>query len=170
MSLYYMRDNHTFLPLPDADVDAAIEAIHHAYVIRGYSHGMLCTKRSDAPPHVHGLGRDRWAEFEVLARKWLTAMLQRYKSPADLEYESWCARGVRVPVVVDGRTEEQWCQEACRIGAYDCVEVIEGVKGRWIRTFTGERTPEKIEQSIRALKAQAERYDRTSGVGGTDGS
>jgi hypothetical protein len=77
--------------------------------------------------------------------------------------------GVRVPVVVDGRTEEEWCQEACRIGAYDYVEVIEGVKGRWIRTFTGERTPEKIEQSIKGLKAQAERYDRAHGVGGPDG-
>jgi hypothetical protein len=72
--------------------------------------------------------------------------------------------GIRVPVVVEGRTEEQWCQEACRIGAYDYVEVIEGAKGRWIRTFTGERTPEKVEQSIKALKAQAERYDHAHGV------
>lgn len=62
-------------------------------------------------------------------------------------------------LVVDDRTEEQWCQEACRIGAYDYVEVIEGVKGRWIRTF-GERTPEKIAQAVKSIKAQAERYDR----------
>jgi hypothetical protein len=66
----------------------------------------------------------------------------------------------RVPVVVDGRTEEEWCAEACRIGAYDYVEVIEGEKGRWIRTFTGERTPEKLTACIQSLKAQAQRYDQ----------
>jgi PHP family Zn ribbon phosphoesterase len=62
--------------------------------------------------------------------------------------------------LIDGRTEAEWCREACRIGAYDCV----GPDGKHIRTFTGERTAEKVLATIQGLKAQAERYDRTAGV------
>ncbi len=97
-SIYYMRDNHTFLLLPEDDVDAAIEAIRHAYMVEAYSCGMLCTKRPDAPPHVHGLGREGWSEFEARARHWLTAMLKPYKSPGDLEYESWRVESAAAPL------------------------------------------------------------------------
>lgn len=58
--------------------------------------------------------------------------------------------------LIEGRTEAEWCREACRIGAYDCV----GPDGKHIRTFTGERTTEKVIATIQGLKAQAERYDR----------
>jgi hypothetical protein len=84
-----------------------------------------------------------------------------------MDPEAARATGVgETSITVDGRTEEQWCQEACRIGAYDYVEVREGVKGRRIRTFTGERSPEKIVATIHGLKEQAQRYDRAAaGVG-----
>lgn len=65
-------------------------------------------------------------------------------------------------LVVNGRTEAEWCKEACRIGAYDCV----GPDGKHIRTFTGERTEEKIIATIRGLEEQAARYDMEHRVKG----
>ena len=85
MNLYYMRDNHTFRPLPPS-VEQAVEVLREEYA-KGWSYGMLCV--GDGPRRsstCHG-GKE-FAEFEPRARAWLTAELA-YRSPGDLEYESW---------------------------------------------------------------------------------
>lgn len=90
MKLYYMRDDHLFCPLP-LDIEQAIEVIREQFAER-YSSGMLCSDggapkpfgRIDPSAHGHG----DFAEFEPRARAWLAVQLA-YRSPADLEYESW---------------------------------------------------------------------------------
>lgn len=79
--LYYMRDDHTFVPLPDNDVETAIALLRGAYLHDGYTHGMLCTKRAGAPPSVHAHGRARWEEFEAAARQWLSAVAAIPREP-----------------------------------------------------------------------------------------
>lgn len=85
MKLYYMRDTHTFRALP-LDVERAIIVLREEFA-DGCTHGMLCTKSiSVEPVRAHG----QWAEFEHKARLWLAGCVN-YKSPGDLEYESWAA-------------------------------------------------------------------------------
>jgi hypothetical protein len=74
ISIWYMRDNHTFLQLP-LDVKAAIELISHEFAA-GYSHGMLCSKHpAMAYKHVHGNGSIAWHAFETEAREWLASAI-----------------------------------------------------------------------------------------------
>lgn len=101
MKLWYMRDDHLFCELP-LDVEEAIEVIRQQFA-KGQTSGMLCAdggppKKSmmTIDPYAHARGD--FAEFEPRARIWLTAAIS-YKSPADLEYESWA------PAAVGGGTE-----------------------------------------------------------------
>ena len=67
MSLWYMRDNHTFRKLP-FDAESAMDAVREEFD-DGYTHGMLCSKM--APGEVHAHGKDEWFEFDKQARDWL---------------------------------------------------------------------------------------------------
>ncbi len=103
MKLYYMRDNHLFRRLP-LDVESAIEVIRDEFH-KGYTYGMLCSDggRPSTPMVIDqdAHARASFAEFEPRARRWLAAELA-YKSPGDLEYESWHSAGnCGVPVHTD---------------------------------------------------------------------
>lgn len=65
--IYYMRDDHSFLRLPDNDVELALRAIDEEFQ-RGYTHGMLCSKR-EGFPDVHASGWDGREEFYASCRK-----------------------------------------------------------------------------------------------------
>lgn len=99
MKLWYMNDNHTFCKLPQ-DVETAIEVVRKQFA-RGQSYGMLCAtdgsgKSMGSPLDDKSVAHARgdFTEFEPRARAWHAAQVA-YKSPADLEYESW-THGVRV--------------------------------------------------------------------------
>lgn len=91
MKLYYMRDNHTFCPLP-LEIEQAIAVIRDEFA-DGNSYGMLFTKSIDTSNAPNPHARRDFAEFEPRARAWLAYVLS-YKSPADLEYESWRSSAV----------------------------------------------------------------------------
>lgn len=87
MKLWYMNDNHTFCELPH-NVEDALEIVRRQFD-RGFTYGMLCANGGnpftlDRNAHARG----DFAEFEPRATAWLRDQLS-YKSPADLEYESW---------------------------------------------------------------------------------
>lgn len=68
---YYMRDNHTFLKLPN-DPDEALKLIA-AEVRDGFSHGMLCSKQYSVGVHLQG--KEDWLSFEEAARDWFASYL-----------------------------------------------------------------------------------------------
>jgi hypothetical protein len=74
IKLYYMRDNHTFVPLP-LDTEAA-EVILKNELKCGYTHGMLC---SHAMPgdYVHAHGLDREEDFLEKAREWIQTAIHK---------------------------------------------------------------------------------------------
>lgn len=88
--LWYMRDDFTFVALPH-NIDAAIEVLRSQFT-KGATYGMLCSdygkpsRPMEIDPNAHA--RNDFAEFEPRARIWLAQELG-YKSPADIEYESW---------------------------------------------------------------------------------
>ena len=65
--IWYMRDNHTFLPLP-LDADKAIELMRGEWCA-GYTYGVLCSKQLKIG-NVHAKGKEKWDEFERECRKW----------------------------------------------------------------------------------------------------
>lgn len=70
MKIWYMRDNHTFRPLP-LDVEAAIDTLRNEFD-QGNTYGMLCSKEPALSDSVHAKDKDSWVAFEAEARKWLT--------------------------------------------------------------------------------------------------
>lgn len=84
LKIHYMRDNHTFAPLP-TDVVAAIAVISMEFM-HGYTHGMLCT--SDPTLKVVRAHGDL-DMFLDLVREWydtdLHMALQDGAVPEDLE-------------------------------------------------------------------------------------
>jgi hypothetical protein len=77
---WYMRDNHTFRPLP-LDVDAAL-AIMRDERDNGKTYGMLCgSPHGVVPPAVHARTAAEWPAFEDAARPWLEAAVARSKPP-----------------------------------------------------------------------------------------
>jgi hypothetical protein len=83
--LFYMRDDHTFLCLPN-DVERAMTALHHEFVTRGETYGMLCTKTGPmAKVNLHA--GNAWDWFALHARGWLCGALQ--PTDAEIEYASW---------------------------------------------------------------------------------
>ena len=79
--IWYMRDNHTFRPLP-LDVEQAL-AVMREERDAGQTHGMLCGKPEggvvDAP--IHAPGAADWAAFESGASPWLARAVAVSKTP-----------------------------------------------------------------------------------------
>jgi hypothetical protein len=72
MKLYYMRDNHTFRPLP-LDIEGAIAGCREEFDA-GYTSGMLCRTPHTFPEiNVHAMSD--WSDFEARAREWLAEVL-----------------------------------------------------------------------------------------------
>jgi hypothetical protein len=89
MNLYYMRDNHTFRALP-LDVEQAVAAVREEFE-DGYTSGMLCTK--DIPHSPFGSSTEPRPHLSrpfnpEQVRAWMRYAIS-YRSPGDLEYESW---------------------------------------------------------------------------------
>ena len=80
VTLWYMRDNHTFRSLP-LDVDAAL-ALMREERDKGQTYGMLCGNPSAVIPGVvHARGALTWGEFEAAARPWLEQAIALSKPP-----------------------------------------------------------------------------------------
>jgi hypothetical protein len=67
--IFYMRDNHTFQPLP-LDV-AEAESVLRQEFESGYTHGMLCSKSPGMETSLHAGGRAKAEEFFIAARQWV---------------------------------------------------------------------------------------------------
>lgn len=74
MKIYYMRDNHTFLPLP-LDVDMAELALHKEFDA-GYTYGMLCSKSAGMETPLHARGNKNAEEFFSGAREWIQRAIE----------------------------------------------------------------------------------------------
>ena len=70
LSIHFMRDNHTFLPLTGYSLVNALAAIKATT----WTYGMLSAKGRGAPREVHAGGRDSWDEFAEGVR-WFYAAL-----------------------------------------------------------------------------------------------
>lgn len=80
IKVWYMRDNHTFLPLP-LDVEAAIGLMRNERDV-GFTCGMLCGLPTGVVPiPVDARGQNRWGDFEKEARVWLTEAVAKSKPP-----------------------------------------------------------------------------------------
>jgi hypothetical protein len=69
MKIYYMRDNHTFLPLP-LDVGVS-ESLLRQEFDDGHTCGMLCSKDPKMRDLLHARGSDQSEQFFQDARKWV---------------------------------------------------------------------------------------------------
>ena len=67
-TLWYMRDNHTFLRLSE-DYTVAIMQIKETFD-EGYTYGMLCTKGKPDVGVVNAGGKNSWREFAADAKRW----------------------------------------------------------------------------------------------------
>ena len=74
LTIWYMRDNHTFKKL-SADVSTALIEIEQEFN-EGYTYGMLCSKR-EGFPNVHASGDKKrlefFAECKSTLEQWLPA-------------------------------------------------------------------------------------------------
>lgn len=78
--VWYMRDNHTFRPLP-LDVEAALAAMRDERDA-GQTYGMLCGHPAGVVPGpVHASTAAEWPAFEDAARRWLETAVARSKTP-----------------------------------------------------------------------------------------
>ena len=82
VTIYYMRDNHTFRALP-LDVEAAIGAMREERDA-GNTYGMLCSQQITNV--VHAPSAAEWDDFELRAREWLEAAI-KVKVPPTPEEE-----------------------------------------------------------------------------------
>lgn len=79
---WYMRDDHTFCPLP-LDVESALTVMRQERDA-GKTYGMLCGKPGGVlPPVVHARSAAEWDTFEAKARPWLEAAVEASKPPND---------------------------------------------------------------------------------------
>jgi len=69
MKIYYMRDNHTFLPLP-LDVGTA-ESLLRQEFDEGFTYGMLCSKSDGMEATLHAHGSKNAEQFFSEAREWV---------------------------------------------------------------------------------------------------
>lgn len=81
--IWYMRDNHTFRPLP-MDIEQAL-AVMREERDEGHTYGMLCGKPEGGvvPPPVHAHTASGWPIFEAAARPWLETAIAASKPPND---------------------------------------------------------------------------------------
>ena len=70
VKIYYMRDNHLFVPIP-CDPDEA-EAVIREEFHRGYTCGTLFCRSPGKEFILHAHGRERLEEFIQEARKLVT--------------------------------------------------------------------------------------------------
>ena len=76
LKLWFMRDNHTFIPLPhDADEALKIIKADNKYYPDGWKYGALFTKDKRAESIAAVIARDCWEHFERDARKWFCDVL-----------------------------------------------------------------------------------------------
>ena len=67
MKIYYMRDNHTFVPLP-LDVELA-ESLLRKEFEKGWTYGMCCSQGMQNILHAKGRHNDE--QFFADARAWV---------------------------------------------------------------------------------------------------
>ena len=85
MRIWYMRDNHTFLSLPN-NVEMAMIELRRSFIDEHDTYGMLCTQEGPMSGANAHAGKD-WQEFCPRARCWIEAALQ--PTAAEIEYASW---------------------------------------------------------------------------------
>ena len=78
VTIWYMRDNHTFKKL-SADVSIALIEIEQEFN-EGYTYGMLCSKRKGFP-NVHASGEKKRLEFFAECKKTLEEWLPNTTPP-----------------------------------------------------------------------------------------
>lgn len=69
ITLWYMRDNHTFKRLTGPVEEMLSQCM--AEFDAGWTGGMLCTKSLAGMEHVHAHGSAKRGEFKDAARAWL---------------------------------------------------------------------------------------------------
>ncbi|EEE09227.1 hypothetical protein BMUNKI379_11435 [Burkholderia multivorans] len=79
VSLYYMRDNHTFKRLTGPVEDMLAQVM--AEFDDGYTYGMLCTESLPGIGYVHAHGTADRQRFQNEAREWLFAAKIRSELP-----------------------------------------------------------------------------------------
>lgn len=78
---WYMRDDHTFRPLP-LDVERAVSALREERDLRNL-YGMLCGSPDGVvPAPVHARDLEKWPEFEAEAREWLVKAVRASQPPS----------------------------------------------------------------------------------------
>ncbi len=86
VTIWYMRDNHTFKKL-SADVSIALIEIEQEFN-EGYTYGMLCSKR-EGFPNVHASGEKKRLEFFAECKKvfeeWLPSTTPPQRKPLTWE-------------------------------------------------------------------------------------
>lgn len=79
IKVWYMRDNHTFRPLP-INVELAVAVLRDEFS-RGQTYGMLCgSPMGVVPCPLHATGGEKIEEFIDAARKWLST-IERLSTP-----------------------------------------------------------------------------------------
>ena len=79
---WYMRDNHTFRPLP-LDVEGAL-AVMREELDAGNTYGMLCGRPTGVvPAPVHAGTAAEWPAFEAAARPWLENAVALSRPPQE---------------------------------------------------------------------------------------
>jgi len=73
MKIYYMRDNHTFRPIP-LDVDKA-ERVLREEIESGYVCGSLCARLEGKELILHASGSAGAEQFFAEARAWIEKVL-----------------------------------------------------------------------------------------------
>ena len=78
VTIWYMRDNHTFKKL-SADVSIALIEIEQEFN-EGYTYGMLCSKRAGFPS-IHASGEKKRLEFFAECKKTLEEWIPNTTPP-----------------------------------------------------------------------------------------
>lgn len=116
VTIWYMRDNHTFKKL-SADVSTALIEIEQEFN-EGYTYGMLCSKRKGFPT-VHASGDKKRLEFFAECKSTL---------------EQWLPTQPSTPPQRKSLTDEQWQVIADTLDCLitrkqkDAIEAVIGIK------------------------------------------
>ena len=116
VTIWYMRDNHTFKKL-SADVSTALIEIEQEFN-EGYTYGMLCSKRKGFPT-VHASGDKKRLEFFAECK---------------LTLEQWLPTQPSTPPHRKPLTDEQWQVIADTLDCLitrkqkDAIEAVIGIK------------------------------------------
>jgi hypothetical protein len=75
MKIYYMRDNHTFVPLP-LNIDEALNILCNEFD-KGYTFGTMFSKDPEMESVIHASGSDKSIEFFIAAKEWLQQAIDK---------------------------------------------------------------------------------------------